>query len=128
MTTTKSHRSRSARAPRRGPSAPGGDDALYKRLFSLGLWQHIRSVGGNREKGIGGAYFVTHDNRAVLRDLIGAAQFCKDSEAGSILHTGGISLREVGQPGLHIEWVRTDALRHLESIRSRWDQGGRDAL
>ena len=44
--------------------------ALYKRLFSLGLWEHIRSVGGTREKGIGGAYFVTHDNRAFFDDLI----------------------------------------------------------
>src|SRR5437879_12353762 len=90
--------------------------ALYKRLFSLGLWQHIRSVGGNREKGIGGAYFVTHDNQAFFDDLIRSGSFCKDSAAGSILHKKVISLREVAaQPGLHLELGADDRIYvHLD--------------
>src|SRR3981081_58730 len=90
--------------------------ALYKRLFSLGLWQHIRSVGGNREKGIGGAYFVTHDNEAFFDDLIRGRSFCKDSAAGSILHKRVISLREVAaQPGLHLELGADDRIYvHLD--------------
>ena len=78
--------------------------ALYKRLFALGLWRHIRSVGGIREKGLGGAYFVTHDNRAFFEDLIRSGSFCRDTAAGSMLHRGVISLREVSaEPALHLE-------------------------
>src|SRR2546423_2505449 len=90
--------------------------ALYKRLFSLGLWQHIRSVGGNREKGIGGAYFVTHDNQAFFEDLVRSGKFCKDTAAGSILHKRVISLREVAaQPGLHLELSPDDRIYvHLD--------------
>ena len=90
--------------------------ALYKRLFSLGLWEHIRSVGGNRDKGIGGAYFVTHDNQAFFEDLIRSGSFCKDSAAGSILHKRVISLREVAaQPGLHLELGADDRIYvHLD--------------
>src|SRR5260370_34014072 len=85
--------------------------ALYKRLFSLGLWQHIRSVGGPREKGIGGAYFVTHDNRAFFDDLIRSGSFSKDSAPGSVLHTGVSSLRErAAPPGLHLGLGADDPL------------------
>src|SRR3979411_3124633 len=65
--------------------APRVMPRLYKVLFSLGLWPHIRSVGGNREKGIGGAYFVTHDNQAFFEDLVRSGKFCKDSAPGSLL-------------------------------------------
>ena len=117
MTTTKS----APVAERKGSKIDLGArlvmTALYKRLFSLGLWQHIRSVGGNREKGIGGAYFVTHDNRAFFEDLIRSRSFCKDSAAGSILHKGVVSLREVAaQPGLHLELGADDRIYvHLDA-------------
>src|SRR5260370_42629055 len=102
--------------------------ALYKRLFSLGLWQHIRSVGGTREKGIGGAYFVTHDNRAFFDDLIRSGSFWKDSAAGSILHKGGISLRELtAQPGLDLQLgaddrnsVHLDQHSPVVGVKAEW--------
>jgi hypothetical protein len=90
--------------------------ALYKRLFALDLWRHIRSVGGTRERGLGGAYFVTHDNLAFFEDLLRTGSFCRDTAAGAILHKGGISLREVSaEPALHLELGEDDRIHvHLD--------------
>src|ERR1043166_3185755 len=91
--------------------------ALYKRLFGLGLWQHIRPVEGSGEPGLGGASFVTHDNQAFFEALISSRSFCKDTTAGSMLHKGVTSVREVtlGR-GLHMELGADDRIHvHLDS-------------
>src|SRR5687768_7762884 len=76
---------------------------LYQRLGEAGLWSHIRSVGGSWTRGIGGASFTTHDNKAFLQDLVASGRFCMDTPAGSLLHQGATSFREaVGGGGLHL--------------------------
>ncbi len=76
---------------------------LYRRLLELGLWRHIRSVGGAVTIGAGGAHFTSEDNRAFLDDLLITGRFCRDTPGGGLLHHGQISLREITDgPGLHL--------------------------
>jgi hypothetical protein len=76
---------------------------LYQRLGEAGLWTHIRSVGGSWSRGIGGASFVTDDNKAFLEALVSSGRFCRDTAAGGILHPGLTSVREVvSGDGLHL--------------------------
>jgi tetratricopeptide (TPR) repeat protein len=76
---------------------------LYRKLLELGLWRHIRSVGGALTTGAGGAHFTTEDNRAFLEELLATGRFCRDSPRGGILHRGLVSVREITDgPGLHL--------------------------
>ena len=76
---------------------------LYRRLLQIGLWRHIRSVGGALTTGAGGAHFTTRDNRAFLQDLLATGCFCRDTRGGGLLHRGVISVREIANgPGLHL--------------------------
>jgi tetratricopeptide (TPR) repeat protein len=76
---------------------------LYRRLLEIGLWRHIRSVGGALTTGAGGAHFTTRDNRAFLQDLLATGCFCRDTPGGGMLHRGQISVREITNgPGLHL--------------------------
>ncbi|MGH2770089.1 MAG: hypothetical protein ACRDJF_06140, partial [Actinomycetota bacterium] len=90
--------------------------ALYKKLMALGLWRHIRSVGGSLTRGAGGASFVTHDNQAFFEDLIRSGGFCQDTRTGGMLHRGVISLREVTSgPALHLTLEPDDRITaHLD--------------
>jgi predicted negative regulator of RcsB-dependent stress response len=76
---------------------------LYRRLLEIGLWRHIRSVGGALTTGAGGAHFTTRDNRAFLQDLLATGRFCRDTVGGGLLHRRQISVREIANgPGLHL--------------------------
>jgi tetratricopeptide (TPR) repeat protein len=76
---------------------------LYRRLLEIGLWRHIRSVGGALTTGAGGAHFTTSDNRAFLHDLLITGCFCRDTPGGGLLHRGQTSVREIANgPGLHL--------------------------
>jgi Tfp pilus assembly protein PilF len=76
---------------------------LYRRLLEIGLWRHIRSVGGALATGAGGAHFTTKDNRAFLQDLLATGRFCRDTPGGGLLHRGQISVREIATgSGLHL--------------------------
>lgn len=76
---------------------------LYRRLLEIGLWRHIKSVGGALATGAGGAHFTTRDNRAFLQDLLATGRFCRDTPGGGLLHRGQISVREITNgPSLHL--------------------------
>lgn len=76
---------------------------LYRRLLEVGLWRHIRSVGGAVTTGAGGAHFTTGDNRTFLLDLLATGRFCRDTPGGGLLHHGKISVREIANgAGLHL--------------------------
>lgn len=77
--------------------------AMRRRLRALGLWSHIHAVAGPLAEGARGASFISHNNEALLKDLINSGHFGRDRHVGRIFHTEGVSLRElrVGS-GLHL--------------------------
>ncbi len=76
--------------------------AVRRRLRPLGLWRDIH-LGGAVTKGVGGAYFVSQDSRALVEALLASGQFAIDTRAGGMLHRNQLSLREVTNgSGLHL--------------------------
>lgn len=91
---------------------------LYRRLLEIGLWRHIRSVGGALTTGAGGAHFTTRDNRAFLQDLLATGRFCRDTPGGGLLHRGQISVREITNgPGLHLSLADNNRIYvHIDRV------------
>ena len=91
---------------------------LYRRLFEIGLWRHIRSVEGAVTTGAGGARFTTKDNRAFLDDLLATGQFCRDTPGGGILHRGQISVREITDgAGIHLSLAEDNRIYvHIDNF------------
>lgn len=91
---------------------------LYRRLLEIGLWRHIRSVGGALTTGAGGAHFTTRDNRAFLQDLLATGRFCRDTAGGGLLHRGQISVREITKgSGLHLSLAENNRIYvHIDRV------------
>jgi hypothetical protein len=91
---------------------------LYRRLLEIGLWRHIRSVGGAVTTGTGGAHFTTRDNRVFLQDLLATGRFCRDTPGGGLLHRGQISVREIANgAGLHLSLAENDRIYvHIDRV------------
>lgn len=99
-------------------SARRAMELLYRRLLKIGLWRHIRSVGGAVTTGLGGAYFTTEDNQAFLEDLLATGHFCRDTPGGGLLHPGKISVREIASgAGLHLSLGENNRIYvHVDSV------------
>jgi hypothetical protein len=77
--------------------------AMRRRLRALGLWNHIHAVDGPVAKGARGASFISHNNQALLKDLLSSGHFGRDRHVGRIFHREGVSLRELcAGSGLHV--------------------------
>jgi tetratricopeptide (TPR) repeat protein len=91
---------------------------LYRRLLELGLWRHIRSVGGALTTGAGGAQFTTEDNRAFLEELLATGRFCRDTPRGGMLHRGLVSVREIADgAALHLSLSEDNRIYvHIDDV------------
>jgi hypothetical protein len=69
--------------------------SLYNRLTTLGMWHHVRFVGGLWTSGVGGAHLTVDDHRAFFAGLLASGRFCVDTALGGILHRGSTSVREI---------------------------------
>ncbi len=112
-----------ARANGARPAAPAQSfgtvlTVAHKRLRALGLWGHIREVGGAVTRGAGGAQFVIRDNKAFLDELLGTGRFGLDGRMGRVLHPKQISLREVcTSGGLHLLFKPGNRVEiHIDSV------------
>jgi Tfp pilus assembly protein PilF len=91
---------------------------LYRRLLEIGLWRHIKSVGGALTTGAGGAHFTIKDNRAFLQDLLTTGHFCRDTPGAGLLHRGQISVREITNgSGLHLSLANDNRIYvHIDRV------------
>lgn len=85
----------------RSPDGRSRVALLARQLDRLELGRHLRSPGGELPRRGRGAFFMSHDNAALLEALITSPRLCRDTATGGMLHPGRISFREL-PGGLHI--------------------------